>query len=391
MIKKLETKEPLDDEFEGFLSSMKQESAMTYRSAFKHWLNFSGLNGKASVEFAKADTDALTEKKIAAFKQYLTGLGKSENSAKTACGAIRGFYASKRIKLAFTPAEKKKIQEANRTTEDYRFVLEDFRKMWEQANLQEKWILANKAIGMRASDFLVLTWGRIRASHPEGEAPISLGKVPTQKEHVPAFPFMDSDAQSTIKAMLERSPQAENSAKILDLNEHSLSLTVQRLFKQAHLESGGTRVRFHGLRAFCYSALTSVASDEQAKQIVGKKVSEAAYLNQEQLRDIYTRAMSKITINGNSKNHAAIEEIATKIADMSKKIGDQSMEIKGLQDRDEARTKDITEFKAEFRDELNALAEQLPEPRRTKFKSAVTTLRTGKGIEKLLKRSVKKR
>jgi hypothetical protein len=75
-----------------------------------------------------------------------------------------------------------------------------------------------------------------------------------------------------------------------------------RAFTRAGLDSHGQRVRFHSLRKYLFGRLTAVASIEKAKQIIGKKVSDAdqVYLGVENLRDIYQRALPSIVVeNGN--------------------------------------------------------------------------------------------
>jgi hypothetical protein len=314
-MRKIECEQSFDTEFTTFLDGLKPHSRNAYHSLFAYWINFTHMNGAETLEFRKKDTDALTQKKVIAFKQYILSLGKSENFARLGTAAIRGFFASHRLKLEFITSERRTIQEANRSTEDYLFTKEDLAKMSEQANLQEKYILlVGKSVGLRAGDFVNFTYGDFRSIHIEGEAPIALGEKITQKEHVKAYPFLDSDAVQVVKAILTQHPEAKNSDKILELDEHSLSVTLQRLFEKAHLISGEKRVRFHNLRKYLFDRLTAVASTEQSKQIIGKKISESAYISTEQLRDIYLRAMPSIIINGNGKTHVQIEELKDALA-----------------------------------------------------------------------------
>lgn len=313
--------EELDAEFMTFLNGMKESSRMTYKGMLRHWVNFSHMNGAETLEFRKKDTDALTQKKIVAFKDYLmkekksNGEPISENYARTATGAIRGFLSSHRLKCEFITSEKRRIQEANRSTEDYLFAKEDLVKMVEQANLTEKYVLlVGKSVGLRASDFLNFTYGQFRSIHIESEAPVSLGEIVTQKEHVRAFPFLDSDAVQVVKAILERDPEKKDSDKVLEWDEKSLTQNMQRLFEKAHLVSGEKRVRFHNLRKYLFDKLSCVMSEEKAKQIIGKKIREGAYLGIESLRECYERAMPSIIINGNGKNHVALEEMKNALA-----------------------------------------------------------------------------
>jgi hypothetical protein len=309
-MRKIECEQEFDSEFTAFLDSLKPHSKNAYRSLFAYWVNFTHMNGKETLEFRKKDTDALTQKKVVAFKQYLIGLGKSENFARLGTGAIRGFLSSHRLKLEFIPSEKRQIQEANRNTFDYLFTKEDLAKMSEFANLQERYILlVGKSVGLRAGDFLSFTYGTFRGIHLDGEAPISLGEIVTQKEHVKAFPFLDSDAVQIVKALLTQNPEAKNEEKILTVDEEQLTVTLKRLFEKAHLESGSKMVRFHNLRKYLFDKLSCVMSEEKAKQIIGKKVRENAYLGIDSLRECYLRAMPSIIINGNGKSLVKIEQL----------------------------------------------------------------------------------
>ena len=309
------------------------------------------MNGKDTLAFKLADKDAKTEKLVVAFKEYIMSLGKSENFARLGTAAIRGFFSDHRMPLKFTHGETEHIQKASRTTTDYRFTREDLAKMAnpDQTSLTERYILlVGKSVGLRAGDFLSLTYGRFKAAHLDGEAPIALGEMKTAKEHVPAFPFLDSDSVPIVRAILEQNPEAENSAKILDLTEESLTGTLQRLFGKAHLESGDAHVRFHNLRKYLIDRLSAVASESQWKQIVGKQISESAYVSQEQLRDVYLRAMPAIVVNGSSKNHAKLEELESAVADLKRLLGDEHMKLVSLEQKDMERSKEINELKAEF-------------------------------------------
>lgn len=348
--------ESLDSVFTEFLDGLKASSRMTYRGMIAHWVNFSHMNGKESLEFRKKDADALTQKKVVAFKAYLQGLGLSDNFSRTACGAIRGFFASHRLKLEFISSEKRTIQEANRTTVDYLFSKEDLAKMSEQASLNERYVcLVGKSVGLRASDFINFTYGTFRSIHIDTEeAPIPLGEIVTGKEKVKAFPFLDSDAVQVVKAILERNPEAKNSDRILDWNEESLTQSIQSIFRKAHLESGDKTVRFHNLRKYLIDRLSAVASESQWKQIVGKKISEGAYVSTDQLRDIYLRAMPSITINGNGRNHVKIEQLEKKLAE-NEAIMAAMAKIFGAEILEKARTQLATSGKLRLRKDMSAL------------------------------------
>lgn len=305
----------LDTVFEEFTKTKKDTTRWCYTTYLKLWMKYSNLDGKASLELKKNDKDANTEKKIVAFKLWLQKNGMAETSSQTAVGAVRGFYAFHRVPLVFIGSEKKTLAEANRSTEDYLFTKEDLTKMIAQAGLTESYIvLVGKSLGLRASDFIEITYGKYRSLHLDAEAPIALGETVTLKEHVKAFPYLDSDAIPIVKAILERNPTAKDTDRVLDYNEASLTQSIQRLMAKAHIETHQKIARFHNLRKYLIDRLSSVASESQWKQFVGKKVSEGAYVSQDQLRDIYARAMPSIVLgNGNGKTSVKIEALEKEI------------------------------------------------------------------------------
>jgi integrase len=306
----------LDEVFREFVNSKKQHTKWSYSTYLKQWILFSGMNGAETLAFKQNDTEAKTEAKVMEFRQWLVKGGAAETSAQTAVGCVRGFFARKRLPLHFISSEKKTLSQVSRKTEDYLFTKEDLAKMSAQASPIENYVLlVGKSVGLRVGDFLNLTFGKFRAAHLDGDAPIFLGETVTTKEHVKAYPFLDSDAIPMVKAILERNPTAKNEDKILDYNEHSLTQMIQRLFKKANLESGSKIVRFHNLRKYLCDRLSAVASESQWKQIVGKKIAESAYMSQDQLCGIFSRAMPSIVVlNGGNRNHVKIEQLEDKIS-----------------------------------------------------------------------------
>ena len=174
-------------------------------------------------------------------------------------------------------------------------------------------MLVGKSVGLRASDFLGFTYGNFRCLKLENEAPLDLGEIRTQKESVPAYPFLDSDAVPIVKAWLDSHKDAKDNDRILDDTEDNLSVILQTLCKKAGVEIDdhgtihGKRVRFHCMRKFLIDRLSATSSESQWKQMVGKTIDEGAYVSQDQLRGIFTRAMKDLLINGNGKTKKLIE------------------------------------------------------------------------------------
>jgi len=186
------------------------------------------------------------------------------------------------------------------------------------ANLREKYILlGGKSFGVRAIDFIQFTYGTFRSINLNQEAPISLGEINTIKEGVPAFPFIDSDLQPVIKAMLEAGISHADSDPILTFNENELSTVLQSLAKKANIQLGGKHLRFHCLRKYLCDRLSSVMSDQKWKQIVGKSISEGAYISSFELRESYAKVLKMTTVlNGNGNGKVShLTEVVTKLTE----------------------------------------------------------------------------
>ena len=173
------------------------------------------------------------------------------------------------------------------------------KKMADVADLTEKYVVvAGKSFGLRAGDFLKLTRGDLE-SYINRSVPISIGEYATQKESVKAYPFIDSDAKPIIKLMLEkmnREGRTNANERMLTYKDGiQLSRVLKRVSERAGIEHGNKVVRFHCLRKFLIDRLSSHMSSEKWKQIVGKTISERAYVSPDSLREDYKRAMAETT------------------------------------------------------------------------------------------------
>jgi len=127
--------------------------------------------------------------------------------------------------------------------------------------------------------------------------PISIGEYSTQKESVPAYPFIDSDALHVIKLMIEKMDRAGRTKptdRILTFSKPiQLTRVIRRITEKAGIKIGNKRVRFHCMRKFLTDRLSSYMSESKWKQIIGKKISEQAYVSPDSLRDDYERTMKE--------------------------------------------------------------------------------------------------
>ena len=289
---------PSDTATNEWLGSMKKSSRHTYQSQWKNFLEFTGKTGDQIFADRQTDKDYAWEKKVIKFRQWLIEKkGLSENTATTAGGTVRSFFAYHRMELKFRRTESRRLSETRRKTEDYRFSRDDLKKMADVASLEAKYVVvAGKSFGLRAGDFLALTRGDLDP-YIDRPVPISIGEYNTQKESVKSYPFIDSDAQPIIQMMLDnmsRKGRTDPSERMLTYkNTIELSRVLKRAADRAGSKHGNKIVRFHCLRKFMIDRLSSHMSTEKWKQIVGKKISEGAYVSPDSLREDYRRAMEE--------------------------------------------------------------------------------------------------
>lgn len=323
-----EMKSNLNDKaVDEFLNSQtKLGTFKSYKTVMRQYLQYTGKTGQELLDIKKADKDFQVENSMMAYRKHILSRGKSANYAVGSIMTIRGFYSYYRMPLMFRKQESRKLGEKNRTTEDIRFDHEDLAKMALAGNLKERYVLlVGKSVGLRASDFVRLTYGTFRSLKLDGEAPIALGEINTKKESVKAYPFLDSDAVPIVKALLEINKDVKDTDRILPDTEDNLSIILQTLAKKSgmEVENGtvhGKRIRFHCMRKFLIERLSATSSESQWKQIVGKSIDESAYISQDQLRGIFQRAMKDLLINGNGFKAKKLIELESALIDSQRKI-----------------------------------------------------------------------
>lgn len=290
----IENQFPNDKASVEWLKSQKKATMYAYKYSWRFFLEFTGMTGDKILESRKVDKEYAWEKKTLEFKTWLIQKGLSEHSAVSATTAVRSFFSFYRLDLNFKRTEKAKLTEATRKTEDYKFSLEDLKKMCDVADLEEKYVVtAGKSFGLRAGDFLRLTRGDLEP-YLNRPVPISIGDYVTAKEHVKACPFIDSDALPIIKLLIEKMDREGRTGRILTFKDNiQLSRTLKRLTEKAGIKTGNKVVRFHCLRKFLIDRISRFMSESKWKQIVGKKIHEGAYVSSEDLREDYQRAMAE--------------------------------------------------------------------------------------------------
>jgi hypothetical protein len=304
----------LDKTFLDFLSSQKPTTRSVYKCFLKRIAEFTGMSGEQLLASKRADKSFECERKAIEFKLWMKARDYSDNSADTAVNTLRSFFDYYRTPLVFTQGETRKLgTKAKRVTRDYMLTNEDISKMVFVGNLREKYvILAGKSFGLRVGDFCSFTYGTFRSINLNTEAPVFIGETQTEKEGVIAFPFIDSDSLPIIKAVLDSNKSKPDSERIITVQEEELTTMMQQLAAKASINLGGKHLRFHCLRKYLIDRLSSMMSESKWKQVVGKAISEDAYVSSLDLRDSYSKVMKLTTCintNGNGKVSHLAEEV----------------------------------------------------------------------------------
>ena len=299
-----------DSVISDFLDFQKKTTKQVYTSYFHRIKMFTTETGAQMLA-----NHQKWERKIFSLQRWLIQKGYSENYAVTVCGAVRGFFAYNHQSLNLTHQQRKRLSASCRSTSDYYLDKEDVKKMSMHANLRDNYILlVGKSLGLRASDFVSLTYGQFRGLKLDNPSPIFIGKIGTKKKKVSAYPFLDSDAVEIVKEILDANTDKPDDEFILltkgkkqnnywrQMKVNNLSIVLQRLAKKAKIAHGSKRIRFHCLRKYLCDRLSSVMSESKWKMIVGKKISESAYISSNSLRNDYIRAMPSIAINDGNGN-----------------------------------------------------------------------------------------
>ena len=330
------TKEkPLEEEYAGdnatieWLKMQKDTTRHTYKSFIAYFFRFTGMNGDQLIADRKQDTEHKWERKIMEFRNWCIEQGLSPNAAKTAVSTARSLFASHYVRIELRREDGRKISKVARETEDYKLTKETMAKMYMHANLKEKYVLiVGKSLGLRASGFIALTKGIFSSVDLDQEAPINLGQINTIKENIQANPFLDSDAVPIVKEYLETVMKDKSATdRMLPIRKEELTVILQSLAKKANIDLGGKFWHFHCLRKFLITRLASVTSESKYKQIVGKAITEGAYVDDEELREAYKKVMPLTSINGSTQNHLAIETLQKQIETLEQWCGELARQL----------------------------------------------------------------
>lgn len=358
---------PRETNFEGydeavieFLSTHKTGTKHTYKSLLKHFLNFTGMSGQQILNSKRLAKNFEWEKKVITFKQWLktqknrNGNYYSDNAVSTAVHAVRSFFDHYHLPLEFNHSEARKLSgRAQRVTRDYVLTNQVIGKMAFVGGLRERYIvLLGKSLGLRASDFITLTYGTFRSINLDQEPPIPLGEIQTIKEKITAHPFIDADALPIVRQILDSNRDKPNDERVITVKPAELSSIIQALAKKANINLGGKHLRFHCFRKYLIDRLAaSISSESKWKQIVGKAVSEDAYVSTFDLRKCYLQTMELTTLEPKetgkvSKLNKQVTEFNVKVSELNNKF---SEEITQLRNQIGAKDGEIQELKHELK------------------------------------------
>jgi len=280
-----------------------------YRKGFERFIKFMNETQKGDWndkqllkdrEIDLKERNFAFEQKVVEFRQWLSKLKLSGNAKRTHITAICSFFAFHRLDLKFTKQQKSQLWKTPKPARRYyEFAVEDLKRMNQVASPKEKYVLlVGKSLGLRANDFIRLEQGTFEA-HLKGEAPVSLGEIYTQKEGVKASPFLDEDAVEASKTwlqILESKGRRDPNKRMIGISRQEVNLILKKLVKRARINTGNEIVRFHQLRVFLITRLSTVMETNRWKQIVGKRVPESAYVKPFNLREDYAKVLPHTTV-----------------------------------------------------------------------------------------------
>jgi hypothetical protein len=228
-------------------------------------------------------------------------------------------------------------------------------------------IMTGESTGLRIGDILRLRKSLIEPLLNQ-EPPIGIEIRTTEKERVPAKPFLHQACVQLLKEYLTKEYPTNSNSDLLfvtsedkPMNEKYVDRVIKRAFKYAGYNSGKLRVRFHCLRKFVIGRLQDAGVSESVwKLIVGKKTKEATYSTQ-YLREAYISALPRLDPTALVNNQQRVQELELRVKH-------QEQEIQTL------RTAKIFELMNYFNEQIRALQHEA-------FKKSVPMSSLGKRIK----------
>ena len=291
----------------------------------------------------------------------------SDNSIGTYCIAVRSFFAFMRMPLVLNRPQRHAIAKTGEIRNmPYRLGLADIVAMKKQANTKERYILlVGKSLGLRIGDFVSLRQGLFEGNLKDHEAPYSLGVIITEKRKQPAYPFLYYEAYQAYidwRQELQALNRWDGKDKfMLGGTRPGSHMTVQevngllkKLALKGGLRLGNLRLSFHCFRKFlCDHLSTAVGDVNKWKQIVGKHITESAYISSDNLREAYAKVM-QYTCEERTVRLGDVSDLQQIVVEQHRRLNTQANDIAYLQTH-------VKELKGVIQDFSQGMPKYLPE------------------------------
>jgi integrase len=319
-----------DIALEKWLHNRKQGTQYVYRSTFKIFCDFVGMSGDQILASRKLDKTREWEKKVEDFDAEMrktinpkTQKPYGSKYVKTMVATVKSFFEffSEEdldvLPLKFHNSTAKRMGESSRNTKDYLFDKETLFEMWKAGDAVDRYIIANKCMGLRSIDFVNLRRKDFDAVINK-PVPIDCGEINTIKRNVVAHPFLDEDAKEAIQTMLKRMDaegRTNPDDKILTFDKEQLTTRLQNLAKKVGVNSNGLIIRNHCIRKFFTDRVSAITSESKWKQFCGKKIGEGEYVSSLLLEKIFKKAIPMISFGHNGVNGSKLEALEKELAE----------------------------------------------------------------------------
>ena len=397
MVSKL--RELLKDEYiKRWLSNRNPRTVNNYLSAFKAYMEYTGLTPEEMIKEASDDLlkplierTNIVEQRVKGFfewlqkeyrrkrvgklrgekvpkgeRPYVEVKGVSSSMARTYCGAIMGFYREFGYKVNVKPSRDFKALPQHPR---FNWTVKDIRKLVNHAKtLRDRAIiLCLFQSGMDDTTLCSLNVGHVRRELLEGKIPLRLD-LTRRKEGLPYITFLAKDAVEALKTYI-REREHKEGRRFEDFSDNEPLFVVeswkrkeleriqprhiQEMFRKLAIEAGlisreylennhWNPARAHALRSAFASLLRSQGINEQDIDfMLGHKIPyQSAYYQREgeRLRKTYADAMHVLSV---FETRESIEDLEKRL---NQKILEQNQIISDLAARNaelEARLKRI--------------------------------------------------
>jgi hypothetical protein len=268
--------------------------------------------------------------------KYLVSLKEMKaNSARNFVASVRAFFSSEctPIRLA-----KGKIPASEMAENEHRLSIEELREMYRVADTEGKARLSVAlSLGWGVSDFLGLQKDFIQdameRADKDGFATFDYRRVKTRAR---IFGILTPDAVNDLKRHLRQIPEGQASLWSFGTKE-GVGAWFKKLFKEAGLENGIQKLRFHLIRKFVFDTVSSKCGIYEAKLLVGKKIAlaDATYLHglQDRLLKKYKAhawPLLRLDTGGEAKTDEKVNQLSEMVTDLTKRLVAKELEAREM-------------------------------------------------------------